>query len=163
MAIFTANHADLVICWGERLYFSKFASASSSFPGHEASFARAFPDALVAPDGRKSWGHNISEGLEQKPRPLGHRTGSVLMDASRTMSQSVRYRVPRSSCVMGRLWVPKVCISSINFVVKTTQRSKVAPFDVLFHICRLHRTSPALIQLPSQVAQASQVWTAAIF
>ena len=163
MATFPVNRSDLVIFWGERLYFSKFSSASSSFPGHEASLARAFPDALVPPDGRKSWGRHLSGRLRQKPRPLGRRTGSVLMDTSRTTSQSARYRVPRSSCVTGRLWVPKVCISSINFVVKTTQRSKVAPVDVLFHICRLHRASPALIRLPSQVAQASQVWTAAIF
>ena len=54
-------------------------------------------------------------------------------------------------------------VISEHFVVKTTRRSKVAPFDVLLDICRPHHAPPALIQLPSQVAQASQVWTAAIF
>mgnify|MGYP007024468021 CR=1 FL=1 len=146
MATFPVNRSDLVIFWGERVYFSKFSSASSSFPGHEASLARAFPDALVAPDGRKSWGRHLSGRLRQKPRPPGRRTGSVHEDASRTTSQRPRYRVPRSSCVLGRPWEPKIRISTIDFVVKTTQRSKVAPFDLLFHICRLHCAAPALIR-----------------
>ena len=92
--------------------------------------ARAFPDAVVAPDGRKSQVCNLSEGFRQKPRPLGRRTGSVLMGASRTTSQSARYRVPRSSHVTGRLRVQKVRISSIDFVVKTTRGRNDAPFDV---------------------------------
>ena len=91
--------------------------------------ARAFPDAVVAPDGRKSQVCNLSEGFRQKPRPLGRHTGSVLMGASHMTSQSARYRVPRSSHVTGRLRVQKVRISSIDFVVKTTRLCISSAFD----------------------------------
>ena len=113
---------------------------------------RAFPDAMVAPDGRKSWVRNLSEGFRQKPRPLGRRTGNVLMGASRTTSQSARYRVPRSSHVTGRLRVQKVCISSIDFVVKTTRGGNNAPFDVVDDIVRRHATTPSTEGVASGMA-----------
>ena len=111
--------------------------------GHEAPSARAFPVPPVHVAGRKSYLHHISAGCTQKPRPLEPTVEGRHDDASRRTSPSARYRASKSSKVMGGLGVPKVCISSIVFVVKTTRRSKVAPFDALDDICRPRRLSPA--------------------
>ena len=106
--------------------------------------ARAFPAVLEVTDGRKSWGHNLSEGSGQKPRPLERVEEERHEDASCRTSPSVWYCVPRPSHVMGRLRVLKVCISLIDFVVKTTQGSNNAPFDVDDDMVRRHATTPSI-------------------
>ena len=106
--------------------------------------ARAFPAVLEVTDGRKSWGRNLSEGSGQKPRPLERVEEERHEDASRRTSPSARYRVPRPSHVTRRLRVPKVRISSIDFVVKTTQGSNNASFDVADDIVRRHATTPSI-------------------
>ena len=109
-----------------------------------ARLAQAFPDDLEVTDDRKSRAHHVSEGLRQKPRPVERAERERHDDASATTPQTARYRVQRSFHIMGRLWVPKVRISSIDFVVKTTWGSNSAPFDVGDDIVRRHATTPSI-------------------
>ena len=99
----------------------------------------------------------------KKPRPqkrLRQGRRAPTFDSALLPTQ---YRVLMIAYHLGSVPEQLGCVISEHFVVKTTRRSKVAPFDALFDICRPHHASPATVQVPLWVAQASQVWTAAIF
>ena len=144
------NYTNLAIKGGRTIIFYKILFAFLLLFGHEAPSARAFPVPPVHVAGRKSCLHHISAGCTQKPRPLEPTVEGRHEDASRRTSPSARYRASKSSKVMGGLGVPKVCISSIVFVVKTTRRSNVAPFDALDDICRPRRLSPDPLRVASR-------------
>ena len=111
--------------------------------------ARAFPVSPVYVDGRKSYLHHISAGCMQKPRPLKRVLQLRPALTFATTLQSARYRASKSSKVMRRLWVPKVRISSIIFVVKTTRESSIAPFDALDDMPRRCCAQTQQARLPS--------------
>ena len=133
---------NLAIKWACTIIFCKNLFAFLLLFRHEASLARAFPVSPVYVDGRKSCLRTISTGCMQKPRRAERVQHPRRASTSATTLQSARYRASKLSKVMTGLGVPKICIAIIVFVVKTTRKRNVAPFDALDDICRPRTTTP---------------------
>ena len=85
----------------------------------------------------------------KKPRPqkqFRHRRRAPAFDSALSPA---RYHVLPITYHLGSLPALIGCVISQHFVVKTTRRSKAAPFDALDDIARPHHITLARVRLPS--------------